>query len=154
MKTLFPAVAVLVCLVASPARCQNVANSLMVHGQETIDGSKHPELVPDALAYHLVLVHYANLVASADKYQVAALLSPMNLSQSDRTALVGILRQYKTEHDSAVKALSAGSDYRSTRDMRASTAKSDIQNKLSVAGAERFAAYVEQLKAHMQVPKQ
>jgi hypothetical protein len=152
MKTLFSAIAVLACLIATPARAQNVTNTLHVHGQETIDGAKNPELVPDPIAYHLVLIHYANLAAVLPNEQ--DVLGPIGLSHSDSDALARILSRYKAAHEKETRALAEGQDYRSRRDAHALAAKAEIEHGLSQDGSIKFAAFVQREKARMQVPKQ
>jgi hypothetical protein len=70
----------------------------------TIDGSAHPELIPDSTAYRLWLV-VVSLPANAseeDKKRQAGHLAPLGLRDADRQALVTILAEFKSQYASLI----------------------------------------------------
>lgn len=154
MKTSLFAVAVLLSLFVNlPVYSQTIKNSLHVHGKETISGAEHPERISAALAYHMMLAHYANLIEGKTRGETIIHLQAIGLDHADREILIGVLHQYKAEHDRDTASLHLGEDYAPRRDAHALLTRSDLQAKLSADGFRILDAYVERFKAQITITK-
>src|SRR5260370_519089 len=79
---------------------QHVQQLVNAKGPSMIDGSQHPELIPDSAAYHLVLVNLSEL-PNPSQEQIArqlAFLRDIGLSNADLQASIPILTSFKVQY--------------------------------------------------------
>jgi hypothetical protein len=67
----------------------------------TIDGAKNPELIPDEVAYRMIVLAVAEPPgASAEaKERARAKLNPIGLSEDDAAAFLGLLAEFRNQVD-------------------------------------------------------
>ena len=134
----------------------------------TIDGAKNPELIPDEVAYRLVLLAMAEPenATDAQKARFQAKVAPAGLDENDIQALFGVLAPFQTQVDS----LSAQSSQILARDPIPPSGSPDYQQlvqlgqqkdtalaqaigalpaRLSSDGATKLQAFVETQKTGM-----
>ena len=65
-----------------------------------IDGAKHPELVPDSIAYRLFFLAAAELrdATAQEKKQQKAILAPIRLMDSELRSVIEILATFKAAY--------------------------------------------------------
>jgi hypothetical protein len=134
----------------------------------TIDGSKNPELIPDTVAYRLVLLAIAEPENATDAQQARfrAKISSAHLIEDDIQILLGILGPFQNQMDALTAQANqilardplpfAGTpDYQSLtglsrqRETIFNQAMSALPARLSADGAARLQAYVESAKRGM-----
>ena len=134
----------------------------------TIDGAKNPELIPDEVAYRLVLLAIAEPenAADAQKARFQAKVAPAGLDGNDAEALLGILGPFQSQLDAADAQGSqilardpippSGSpDYQQLlqlgqqKDTALAQAISALPARLSADGVAKFQAFVQIQKKGM-----
>jgi hypothetical protein len=134
----------------------------------TIDGSKNPELIPDTVAYRLVLLAIAEPenATDAQKARFRAKIAGARLSEDDIQMLLGILGTFQNQMDALTAQANqilvrdplpfAGTpDYQSLtglskqRESIFNQAMSAVAARLSADGVARLQAYVESAKRGM-----
>ena len=134
----------------------------------TIDGKKNPELIPDEVAYRLVLIALAEPedATDAEKARYQAKIRTAGLSTEDRDALFQVLgalhkqqeplkaqaREIKTRNPfpfAGTPDYQKLLDLSKQREQAIAEAKSAIPARLSLAGASKLQAYVENEKHGM-----
>jgi hypothetical protein len=134
----------------------------------TIDGSKNPELIPDIVAYRLVLLGIAEPENATDAQQARfrAKIASAQLNEDDLQMLLGILGTFQNQMDALTAQANqilardpipfAGTpDYQSLvglskqREPVFNQAMSALSARLSADGAAKLQAYVESAKRGM-----
>lgn len=87
------------------------SQAIHVHPTPTvIDGAKNPELIPDAVAYRhvlLILSTPANPTPEQSVRQAAFLTTKLGLGPTDQIRLMGILSEFRGQHDALVNRFNA-----------------------------------------------
>jgi len=134
----------------------------------TIDGAKNPELIPDQVAYRLVLLGIAEPenATDAQKARFQAKIAPAGLDVSDTEALLGVLAPFQTQLDglnaqgNQILArnpfpLSGTPDYQNLvqlgqqKDAAIAQAISALPARLSSDGAAKLQSFVQTQKQGM-----
>ncbi len=134
----------------------------------TIDGSKNPELIPDTVAYRLVLLAIAEPenATNAQQARFRAKIAGARLGEDDIQMLLGIVGPFQNQMDAlttqAMQILTRDPlpfpgtpDYQSLtglskqREPIFNQAMSALPARLSADGAARLQAYVESAKRGM-----
>ena len=126
-----------------------------------IDGSKHPEQIPDDLAYrHYFLAIATHEQPSADEQErQKAQLAPLGLSELDRQQIVQQLGRMTTQLKAieAAREVSDGTDaalagFRERHDALVSQTAASVRGALSADGASRLSRYiVETVKGKIKI---
>ena len=134
---------------------------------KVIKGSEHPELIPDAKAYFIVLNHLSQTVGDPEQERVW-LHHAVGLSDDDTEVLLRIMAAYKKEWDPLVKTYNEANEeaihktgqspepsvrktFDSKRKELVANTRKDLEEALSREGAARFQVYVEREKRGMVV---
>jgi len=134
----------------------------------TIDGSKNPELIPDMVAYRLVLLAIAEPENASDAQQARfrAKIASAQLNEDDLQMLLGILGTFQNQMDALTAQANqilardplpfAGTpDYQQLvelskqREPVFNQAMSAVPARLSVDGAAKLQTYVQNAKRGM-----
>ncbi|MCI0620742.1 MAG: hypothetical protein L0387_03575 [Acidobacteria bacterium] len=117
---------------------------------QEVDGSQHPELIPDETAYRLFF-----LIASADadssdlqRSQAQAVVASVLLTESDRTILKQVIQQYRQDLsvlDMEAGNLGTGDKYQRKQD-RLKRAISDLNGRLTALGAGQLFSNIQREK--------
>ncbi len=143
---------------AQTAATSGTASSPQGAGQITtlvvlVDGSKHPEQIPDDLAYR----HYFLAVATHEQPSAGenarqrAQLAPLGLCEADRQQIVQQLGRMITQLD-AIEAESEASDgtdavlagFKARHDALVSQTTATVRGALSADGASRLSRYIKE----------
>jgi hypothetical protein len=131
-----------------------------------IDGSTHPELIPDLTAYRLVFVSMADSAdnSSADKMGHKAHIGKMQFKNADQQSFVTLMQTFRTQYDDLVQkynqeakaALEAGStpdvsSFLKRRDALVQGILDRLKLALSAEGLSRLDAFVSSEKQHMKI---
>jgi len=124
----------------------------------TIDGSQHPELIPDSIAYRLYFITVASMPANVQRSQ----LTSAGLSPTEVQAASKILADFKTAWDGlrngynqSVAASEStgvppnGGQFALQRDVLVANTRAALQKVLSASGMQKFDAHVQGEKARM-----
>ena len=154
MKKLAVLVVVLAALVSLPMRAytqQSPPSSAVT----IIDGSQHPELIPDALAYRLYFLAVTSLPPTIrqDQLTYGAGVFQTNL-QAATTAIVAFRTAYDSLSNSYNQQVQAGSNpnpnfFASQRDALVANARAALQKILSPTEMQSFDAHVQGEKTKM-----
>jgi hypothetical protein len=134
----------------------------------TIDGSKNPELIPDDVAYRLVLLAVAEPEDATDtqKARFRAKIAPAGVDEEDTEAFLGILGPFQKQLDALntqaeeIRARNpfprpGAVDYQKLLELSKqrqqvfAEAMSAVPARLSLAGAAKLQAYVQNKKRGM-----
>lgn len=131
-----------------------------------IDGSSHPELVPDSVAYRLYFVTASELPNAATEAQQRQLshLGRIGLHAGDLQETIAILNEFKVEYSALIaeyNATATAADvqgikpdlagFLKLRDALVQTTRVQLKQKLSLNGMTQFDAFVQSEKKHMKV---
>ena len=110
----------------------------------TIDGAKNPELIPDQVAYRLVLLAIAEPenATDAQKDRFQAKIAPAGLDRDDTQAFFDVLAPFQTQLD----ALSAQSSQILARDPIPPSGSPDYQQLVQL-GQQKDAALAQAVSA-------
>jgi len=131
---------------AAPGSNPGVTNLVVL-----VDGSKHPEQIPDDLAYrHYFLAVATHEQPSAEEQErQKAQLAPLGLSEPDRQQIVLQLGRMTTQLEAieAAREASDGTDaalasFRVRHDAVVSQTASSVRGALSADGASRLSRYI------------
>src|SRR5579885_1676252 len=77
--------------------------------RQLIDGSEHPELIPDSIAYRLFFLLVAEPLDASekDKARQRAFLEASGLEGDDLESAVNVLAEFEDEHDELVREYNA-----------------------------------------------
>jgi hypothetical protein len=123
----------------------------------TINGSEHPELIPDSVAYRLIFTTLSQ--PGQDKLQVAQ-VNGIGLSKEDAQVMIQNLNVYRTAFDALVgnynKALKDGEQpnadlFNLQLEVVLANTRGALDSALSKEGSVRLKAFVENEKRHMQM---
>jgi|ERR1700728_566886 hypothetical protein len=120
---------------------------------DEIDGAKTPYLIPDAIAYRLVMLSLT-LPASPSKVDVfkqEARLQRMNLSESDRATVKAVMGQFGKDYETWIANAETST---LTRDDITQRYLALLERQLTAEGLNAFRAYVMAEKVKMRMPKQ
>ncbi len=108
---------------ASSLASSNVSES----DAEMIDGSEHPELVPDAVAYRLYLVVVSEAPNPTDEQRNRqnAHLSKVGLGKSDLQSVVTVLTAFKVQYGQLIANYNAAAEVGATVDIKAFLSQRD-----------------------------
>jgi hypothetical protein len=156
-------------LVFSTAQLVQAQNNPPVHQHapaNLIDGAVHPELVPDLVAYRLVLLAMSkppNLTDQQSKRQ-AAQLSKINLREPDQKELASVLANFCSEYHNLIQTYNEAATAANARgersdisylllerDQLVQSTHDKLKNSISTDSWARFDAYVQHEKSHMKV---
>ena len=144
-------------------------NRAHVHSSQPadmIDGSQHPELIPDAVAYRLyfVTVSETSNASRAAQQRQLAYLSEVGLKDNDLQWTISILEKFKKKYndlvaeynESAVAAEKEGGtpDYQNfvfQRDELVRVTREDLRSFLTADGIASLDAHVSNEKRHMKL---
>jgi len=131
-----------------------------------IDGSVHPELIPDLTAYRLWFVtvsHGPNATGAELKHQ-AAQLSRTLLNADDQTIVIGILTSFKTQYLSLINSYNKvatvawakgespnAADFKLQRDQIVQSTYNSLKTSLSASGWATLDAHVKAEKRFMRL---
>jgi hypothetical protein len=131
-----------------------------------IDGSTHPELIPDPLAYRLYLTALATDQTASEASQEGqnAHLMKTGLGESDKQTLISILSDFKAKYDALVAeyndSAKAALARNQTTDVRGlltklnglvQSTRDTISVRLSSQGAAQLHSFVMSEKKNMKV---
>jgi hypothetical protein len=152
----------------------NLASPTIVYSQHVhqvgpysiVDGKKNPELISDAIAYHLVFTHIANIMADpkSPAGQTEAICDAIGLSGKDRQQFAAVLNEYRSQQNLAIiahnldaeKAVANGKlppSFVPERDASTQAVRDFLKTKLSIAGTKAVDTYVQSEKRNMKVTK-
>jgi hypothetical protein len=131
-----------------------------------IDGAVHPELVPDLVAYRLVLLAVSkpsNLTDQQNKRQ-APQLSKINLREPDQKGVISILENFYSEYHNLIQTYNEAATAANARgersdisylllerDQLVQSTHDKLKNSISTDGWARFDAYVQHEKSQMKI---
>ena len=133
-----------------------------------IDGSQHPELIPDSTAYRLYLLTISELpnASEQDRNRQNAHLAKLRLNDKDRQTLITVLAEFKSQHttlvnrynQAATAALARGiqpdpTTFLQQRDDLVQATQNAIQRILGADGMLRLDAHVQAEKQRMTIYK-
>jgi hypothetical protein len=136
----------------------------------TIDGAKNPEVIPDEVAYRMIVLAVAEPANATDfaKQRARGKLNPIGLSEDDTTAFLGLLAEYQTKANALDKQVAevyvrapipdtASTDYKQLlalgkqKNQLVMNAVSAIPARLSEEGLEKLRLYLPQAKKGMKI---
>ena len=128
-----------------------------------VDGSQHPELIPDERAYHMVLLTASATERSSDleKKRANAVVNSLHLSDQDRLMFADLAVQYREGLEAlqdAQRSLPVDNKYEQTQadiyDLKQQLLSNRIgviKQQLTPTGAAQVSAYANQAKRHMKL---
>jgi hypothetical protein len=147
-------------LPASPLFAQEHNHAATV---PTIDGSQHPELIPDLVAYRLYLVTVGELptAKAEDTERQKAHLAKVGLTEEDSAAVVKTANDFKKQYRALIDDYNAHLDaqridpvafrmFMLKRDALVASAISSLCNNLTHEGFAGFDKHIQAEKSHMQ----
>jgi len=150
---------------SQPTSTSNVATS----PADVIDGAKHPELIPDLVAYRLFLITVAepeNATAERKQRQ-RAFLRAAGIEDDDLRSVVNVLATFKANYDDLVEryndsvdvATRAGLEpdlrtFLSQQDALVESTREALKATLVAQRMGRVEAYVQREKRNMKVAKE
>jgi hypothetical protein len=132
----------------------------------TIDGAVHPEQVPDADAYRLVLITVACRTDASphDKATQLGLLNPVGLNTADLASAISVLAAFKTSYEELIKTYNASAElalangqqadingFLVKRDALVEFTRKELRLALTPEGATAFDEHVQTEKKNMVV---
>ena len=154
-------------LLCSCTLCVKAQSPPHQHSPTTvIDGSLHPELIPDSLAYRLYFVAVSTRTnpSDAERTRQQTQLNMIGLTASDREALVTVLAVFRIEHDRLVAQYNQSAEEAASRNEVADvrvllrqfddlvrSARDTLKARLSPEGMTQFDAFVHSEKKNMRV---
>ena len=136
----------------------------------TIDGAKNPELIPDEVAYRMIVLAIAEPANATDAAteRARAKLGPIGFSEDDAAAFLTLLSEYQTQADTLDKQAAAvylrspiphpaSTDYQQLvelgkqKSQLAANAVAAIPARLSEDGVEKLRIYLPQAKKGMKI---
>jgi hypothetical protein len=130
-----------------------------------INGSQHPELIPDSLAYRIVFNQL--IVYIGDPETEKRSFAKLGLAPDDTETVYRILKGYKENFEALTKTYNDAlleakknnrqpdpadqENYRSQRSDLVRSTRKDLEGSLSAAGVARFREYVQAQKKTMNV---
>ncbi len=131
-----------------------------------IDGRTNPELISDAIAYHLVFIHIANILAdpTAPLGQGQAIFSDIGLTEKDQQQFITVLSGYRTQHnlavaahnlkvENAMAARTVPPSFVPERDLQTQITRDLLKSSLSPSGMQAIDVYVQNEKKNMKVTR-
>ena len=144
---------------SAPLQHQHTAPSL-------IDGSVHPELIPDSVAYRLYLVAVStgqNPTAAELQGQRAHVLK-IGLTDADQQIFIGIVSDFRSKYDALVSAYNDSAKAAAARneatdvnllltqlDALVQSTRATVGTQLSTQGATKLNSFVLSEKKNMKV---
>jgi hypothetical protein len=123
-----------------------------------IDGSAHPELVPDAVAYRLYLV----AISQGSSAATASHLKKANLTDADVQAMTVLLASFRSQYEALIDQynnsleVKNGSDsgwplFRAKREALVQSIRDALKASLTSAGMASLHSQIQKEKAMMKV---
>lgn len=122
-----------------------------------VDGSQHPELIPDSVAYRLYFISLSNLSPVAQQ----ARLRQVNLTADEIVAATAVLNTFKAQWDRVrndynanVEKLGGAADSASfieQRDALVNATRNALRNVLSIRGDVLLEANLQDAKHHIKM---
>lgn len=130
-----------------------------IHPPGTIDGRATPELIPDIVAYRLVLVAFAQPASATQKQKALqrSQLAQFNMSEGEMAGFGSILENFHSGYRALIATQrpsmsnSERAAFFSSRDMIVNNALLRLSSTLSQNAMIRFRAFVLSEKARMTV---
>lgn len=159
---------VLLSLVAATAEAQSMAPQHVMVPGVIVDGSAHPEQIPDLVAYRLFFVSASvpSNATSAQKLQQAGRVARVRLNAADSQTFVNALAAFKAQYsdlisnynDSVQTALASHgepdpSSFLRLRDGLVQSTVAQLKASLSGDGFSKLAAFIQGEKAHMKLAR-
>jgi len=130
-------------------------------GTGMIDGSQHPEMIPDSIAYRLYFTTASlpsNPTAEQMQLQIAQ-LGMIGLNASDTKAVMETLAAFRVQFDSLVADYNSSADrgeanvelFTLQMELLVANTRGALKASLSAEGMALFDAYVQAEKQHMQI---
>jgi hypothetical protein len=144
----------LVSMLPTQVHAQTLAQQQLPKG--TVDGAKHPELIPDDIAWQTFIVFTSHLEESSPGLRNAQLrdLAAQGVSPSDLTTLVSILSEFHANHKPLLARLLDPATTDSDRTTQITQrkelitgARRAIEQSLTPEGVALLRAYVQKMKA-------
>lgn len=147
---------------------QHVHDSTALKPSAMIDGSQSPDLIPDSNAYQLVLSNLSEFPnpSEEDAERQRAFLRGIGLSDADIKASIPVLADFKIQSSQLIEEYNASvnlanesgtipdlASFLRRLDAPVQVTRSELSMALSAAGMNRFDAYVQGEKVHMQIPR-
>jgi len=157
----------LLSLLCSCTLCVNAQSPPNQHSPtNVIDGSVHPELIPDSLAYRLYFLAVSTRTnpSDAERARQQTQLNMIGLKASDRETLVTVLADFRIEHDRLVAQYNQGAEEAASRNEAADvrvllrqfdelvrSTRDTLKARLSPDGMTQLDAFVHSEKKNMRV---
>ncbi len=133
--------------------------------RQLIDGSEHPELIPDSIAYRLFFLLVAEPLDASekDKARQRAFLEASGLEGDDLESAVNVLAEFEDEHDELVREYNASvklangavgmqpdrSTFLERQDELVEVTRESLRRVLSPEGMAHLEAHVQSEKRKM-----
>ncbi len=149
----------LVCLFgATIASAQTQSMGSMSHSLPVLKGSDNPQNISDALAYHLVLAHFANVLGDSNTIEShsGGLLRLTGLSHDDQEQFIAVVDTFRTQFAASISthnrnaSIGLVEDFSAAQDTLVNSARTQLQQNLSLGGMTTFDAFVQKEKRNMQ----
>jgi len=133
------------------------------HTDHVIDGTQHPELVPDSAAYRLyfVTVSLSANPTDKDKKVQDAHLAKINLDPIDKQAFVTVVANFRSQYDAWTARWNAAATaqgdsfdpapFLQQRDDLVQATRAAIGQSLSISGVKLLDAHIQGEKKRMKV---
>lgn len=126
----------------------------------TINGSENPELIPDSVAFRMVMLSLKvpTTPNTRDLLKQELRLKRLNLTDSDKSAFKALLAEFGQEYERWHGSLAVRSNVVSPqtllieRDTMFQRYQSLVLQKMSTDGQLKFQQYVAHQKLHMTIP--
>lgn len=167
IRLLFPTILLLVA--AALAQQPRLPMAHMHAAADVLDGSKHPELIPDSAAYRLYFVAWGQAVnaGQSGKDRERGELARAGLLGADADAVMDTLALFKGQYAKIIADYNSGAEaafdsgrldeYRESfyarRDDLVAATRAALRAELSPTALASFDAHVQGEKRHMRVAK-
>ncbi|HEV2425284.1 MAG TPA: hypothetical protein VGZ29_10700 [Terriglobia bacterium] len=140
-----------------------------VYPRDVIDGARHPELIPDTIAYRLFFLTVAEPPNASDSQRARqrAFLRTAGLREQDVQPAETVLANFKSQYDDlvahynesveAANAAGTGPDLKgfvSQLNQLVGSTKEQLEAAMSPEAAKRFETHVQSEKRNMRIAKE
>jgi len=122
--------------------------ALMAAQRATINGGQHPELIPDSVAYRVVLIAHSRNSTPAEAAASEAKRGRIGLSSAGLAQYGNILTNFRTQYDALANTQAPGPTVAAAISALVARTRSELAN-LPAPDAAAFARFVQAEKAHM-----